>query len=546
MFPLTASRASRADQLSRQRRQPWRRPPSESGADRKEPEEEIEGVAVVAEIAEEAGTGSGEPGDFQVCRQRARQRARPSRHPLTALREEFALLRECGVTGDDAALAALLEEARMSADRAVSLFLERSAPPEAARDDSPRRERARSSTEDIAGDLLMYGDASSNVPSGMAVGVSGESDMALEGIRAASDWTSPQEDAGPISSARAVKMRHSADQKAGKRKNASRKEATPASIPKADCSKSHLRRKPLPDYISILKREGEELPVGLRFQTEIGDCYEVDVTKMRATDVDRGSIRKIRREKPGVWRYDKKGRTWGIYSAELSIELDRIFLARTGRTPQVRAEMLANPSADVHALPHWTTDPVGFSVASLEELEVRLAAESLSEEAVATACDLLFSAAEAGGMSEVDHALELLLGFAARHNMRCDISHARRAGLVAGSMRLLRAVLETSPGLSLVGADVFDRKYPKLSIQDVGRKNCIRCLLARGMQLGASSCAPQGKLLRKVEADAAPQWTQRCLEALTFACPQLPDLARDRICAWLGQTHDGTAVAALP
>merc|ERR1711879_712181 len=128
--------------------------------------------------------------------------------------------------------------------------------------------------------------------------------------------------------------------------------------------------------------------------------------------------------------------------------------------------------------------------------------------------ELLFSAAEAATLSEVGRFVNLLLSFASRHGMRCDAGCARRAGLVVGSMRFLQAVFSTTPELCLIGEEVFDKKYPKLSLQDEGRKNCVRCLLARGMILGNRNFVPTSKLLRKVDADAEAAWVQRCLQSI--------------------------------
>merc|ERR1711879_378176 len=148
--------------------------------------------------------------------------------------------------------------------------------------------------------------------------------------------------------------------------------------------------------------------------------------------------------------------------------------------------------------------------------------------------ELIFATAEVVTFREIGRITNLLLSFASRHGMRCDVGCARRAGLVVGSMRLLWAVFNTTPELCLIGEDVFDKKYPKLSLQDEGRKNCVRCLLARGMILGNRNYVPTGKLLRKVEADAEAAWVRKWLEAMLVVCSQLPQLVIDRIRGFLG------------
>merc|ERR1712228_784805 len=97
---------------------------------------------------------------------------------------------------------------------------------------------------------------------------------------------------------------------------------------------------------------------------------------------------------------------------------------------------------------------------------------------------------------------------------------------MAGSMRLLRVVLASAPGVDLVGQDIFDKKYPKLRVDDIGRKDCLRCLLARGMRLGSRDNAPQSKLVQKIEADATPSWEKRFLDSMMLAYPLLPELVR--------------------
>merc|ERR1712196_212544 len=85
-----------------------------------------------------------------------------------------------------------------------------------------------------------------------------------------------------------------------------------------------------------------------------------------------------------------------------------------------------------------------------------------------------------------------------------------------------------------MGEDIFNKRYPKLRIQDEGRKNGIRCLLARGMVLGTNDRLPQSKPLRKIEMDAEPLWAERCLASIMHDYPQLPESIRTRILSWLG------------
>merc|ERR550525_2245840 len=99
--------------------------------------------------------------------------------------------------------------------------------------------------------------------------------------------------------------------------------------------------------------------------------------------------------------------------------------------------------------------------------------------------------------------------------LRCTPADARQAGLIIGSMALLRAVLASHSSMQLVGMEIFDCKYPSIKLNKRGRKDGIRCLLARGMTLGTH--APNSKLLRKVEADSVPLWNARFLDAMLHA-----------------------------
>eukprot|EP00930_Biecheleria_cincta_P001979 TRINITY_DN103057_c0_g1_i1.p1 TRINITY_DN103057_c0_g1~~TRINITY_DN103057_c0_g1_i1.p1 ORF type:complete len:403 (-),score=56.51 TRINITY_DN103057_c0_g1_i1:20-1228(-) len=291
-------------------------------------------------------------------------------------------------------------------------------------------------------------------------------------------------------------------------------------------------------HVSLIRDGCDDLPTGVHYEAGVGrscETYDIDVVRMQQTHVETGSIRKIRREKKGVWRFDKKGSTWGIYPGIVSVELERIFLAlgRRGLLMSSENDRKSSSQKVREESSQADTDPYGFSEVSLNDLERRLSLDSFTPESLASACELLFSSAEAGGLLAAARAADLLESFAAGLALRCTADHVRRAGLVVGSMRLLQAVLRSAPNLQLVGIDIFDRKYPKLSLQDVGRKNCVRCLLSRGMRLGSSTHVPQGKLLRKVEADAEPAWTERYLDCMMTENPQLPEWVRIRVLEWI-------------
>eukprot|EP00927_Polykrikos_kofoidii_P072853 TRINITY_DN68934_c0_g1_i1.p1 TRINITY_DN68934_c0_g1~~TRINITY_DN68934_c0_g1_i1.p1 ORF type:complete len:481 (-),score=44.74 TRINITY_DN68934_c0_g1_i1:29-1471(-) len=440
---------------------------------------------------------------------------RPARFSF-AIQESIGRLRECGVPGDDDTLADLLEGARFDVDRAASAWFDRGSPVV----------QVVTSAEEPSG-----GIAASRVDAGIHYSSTSNSAEALE-LR------------GNQYSSRTPTIR--------KQKRASR---TDGGLPSTCVGEGRAHGKSSSSYaaksngkrqlssrVSLIRSESQDLPSGVHYEANVGESYDVDVKRMIQTHVESGSMRKVRREKPGLWRFDKRGSTWGVYPPEVSIELDRIFL-RLGRgggswdrrevpdksTPTARSPL---------AVPQSAIDPLGFSIASIAELNEIVVRDSLSPEALSVACELLFSAAEAGSLVEIGQAAALLSEFSARHELSCDVSFARRAGLVVGSMCLLRAVFTSTPELSLVGEDIFDKKYPKLSLQNLGRKNCVRCLLARGMKLGDTNCVPHGKLLRKVEADAEPAWARRWLDSMLLAFPELPETAVGRVWELLGLSEE--------
>lgn len=304
----------------------------------------------------------------------------------------------------------------------------------------------------------------------------------------------------------------------------------------------------------LIGTPGYELPTGVHYEAGDGDSYDVDIIRMEQVHCESGSVHRIRREKPTVWRFYKRGASWGTYPRDVCVELERIYLALGRRNmPWDRNSSKQGPTAElapamdtevkrIPAVPEGVAVTVGHirnaSLEALVDFERSLAEGSISPEACVVACDLLFSAAETGGAPEQERASRLLRALVARHGFQCTVGHARVAGLIVGSMRLLQAVLMSSPSLSLVGADVYDKKYPKLLIQAPGRKSCIRCLLARGMFLGSNDRPPHSKLLKKVEADAEPLWVERCLDGMMRRCALLPDSIRDRVCEMLGIEDD--------
>merc|ERR1712187_819883 len=119
--------------------------------------------------------------------------------------------------------------------------------------------------------------------------------------------------------------------------------------------------------------------------------------------------------------------------------------------------------------------------------------------------------------------------------LRCTPAEARHAGLVIGSMNLLRAVILSDPSMQLSGIEIFDRKFPGLKVNERGRKNGIRSLLARGMTLGQH--APASKVLRKIEDDSLPLFASRFFAAMLQAYDFLPEQVVRRISMFLSARY---------
>eukprot|EP00931_Biecheleriopsis_adriatica_P120346 TRINITY_DN95464_c0_g1_i1.p1 TRINITY_DN95464_c0_g1~~TRINITY_DN95464_c0_g1_i1.p1 ORF type:complete len:396 (+),score=53.60 TRINITY_DN95464_c0_g1_i1:61-1248(+) len=296
--------------------------------------------------------------------------------------------------------------------------------------------------------------------------------------------------------------------------------------------------------VRLVWREGTDIPVGVFYQEMSGDAYEIDISSMEQTHVASGCLRKVRLDKPSTWRFSKQGGGWGTYPRDVSTELNRVFLARKYGLNKDKMGSDSSGGIMTESVGSTVSTPskgaplAGQSMASLLEFFSTFPDHSLTEGFAISAREHLLSVVETEP-SEIGSAATLLLMLAQRQGVTCDASHVRHAGLVVGSMRLLQAVLLSAPGLWLVGEDLFNKRYPKLRIQEESRKNCIRCLLARGMLLGSNENVPSSKLLRKIETDAEPLWAGRCLSSMMRSCPLIPDTLRSRVLTYLGNETEG-------
>merc|ERR1712232_127409 len=113
----------------------------------------------------------------------------------------------------------------------------------------------------------------------------------------------------------------------------------------------------------------------------------------------------------------------GKYPNEVSVELERIYLVlgrRSGSWDRDDDETrIVSKPRSMSAELQSVSDPIGFAVASLADLETTLHLDHIPPEKLSAACELIFSAAEAGSLTEVSHAAALLIQFGERHALRC-------------------------------------------------------------------------------------------------------------------------------
>ena len=104
--------------------------------------------------------------------------------------------------------------------------------------------------------------------------------------------------------------------------------------------------------VTLVRKEGMELPIGVFYEEMSGDCYEIDVTRMEQTHVESGSVRKVRLEKPCTWRFSKQGGGWGTYPRDVCMELNRVYLTHTyGLHPDKNNSLDPKDDAKVKPVP---------------------------------------------------------------------------------------------------------------------------------------------------------------------------------------------------
>lgn len=444
--------------------------------------------------------------------------------PLAPL---FEQLREFGAVGTDSYLEELLDEARMDVRQALHIFFE----------DGGRRHREMQSGQRFEADMgqaeLHLRPARSGARDRRRAKRQGALGLSLDnarvGVQGASgtehgsvrdrlmqQMASSGQSSTPLTPAAGRKARRDLPDESQRNTEYRQGSSVAAEEEESAMSLREAELKLKPAHRRAM--EGREKAAVLKFTSHSGSRYEVDLRTMIQLNVETGKKRAVQRKKRNCWLYKTDSRGWQAYPADFTCQLERVS-ARLG-FHSVSGEP---PSPDEGCSTH--------EMQALLDTALQADPGSMAAADVAGMLGAAFEAATRGPQ-EVGMAVRLIGQLAQQQGLRCGLVDARRVGLILGSMSLLQAVLASDAAMVLAGAEVYDQKYPSLQMNVVGRKNAIRCLLARGMVLGAA--APSGKLLKKLEADAAPLWSARFLDALLKTWPQMPDMVVVRINSFLG------------
>jgi len=287
----------------------------------------------------------------------------------------------------------------------------------------------------------------------------------------------------------------------------------------------------------------------VRFVAQNGLRYLVDISSMVQQNLNSGRRREVRRERSRlIWEYDsatRRGKSrcakWTAYPNEVQVALEQVFRTN-GRFQETCSVFPCGNSPPPHDDDRDGAPALGrleFYCGGLPPGGVPLPLEphshpslidisrilqeaipgSLGHDALRKFCDAALT-----HDAEPQLAWHTLQSLVRQHSFRCIAKDARRATLFIGSMAILRLMFQSNSDLQLHGIDIFDRRYPGLiQLNDEGRKRCLKAMLARGARLGPASLVPTSKLLRKIEADAFPEWVRRYFRSMTLAGLALPD-----------------------
>jgi len=233
----------------------------------------------------------------------------------------------------------------------------------------------------------------------------------------------------------------------------------------------------------------ERVNAKVRFTAPNGENYEVDLVKMRQRNLRTGNIRAVTCTSAGDtnhWFFDKNSTKtvsrWLPYSKPLQRVLD-------------------------DAKKKCRCNDVEEEAESMEVTELNEAKEVKRVENAVEAPALIPASAPAPDPAPEQPFMRL-----------------RRAAL-AGDIVVVHCLLCVEQ-IQVFGQEIFDRRYPGFVLSK-DHKSCIKMLLSRGAKLG--SCAPTGKLLRKVDTDCLELWTTCFFRSASMAGIDLPEGVQQQI-----------------
>eukprot|EP00747_Dinoflagellata_sp_TGD_P197306 gnl/TRDRNA2_/TRDRNA2_68514_c0_seq2.p1 gnl/TRDRNA2_/TRDRNA2_68514_c0~~gnl/TRDRNA2_/TRDRNA2_68514_c0_seq2.p1 ORF type:complete len:319 (-),score=55.64 gnl/TRDRNA2_/TRDRNA2_68514_c0_seq2:197-1153(-) len=280
-----------------------------------------------------------------------------------------------------------------------------------------------------------------------------------------------------------------------------------------------------------------------------GSEYRIDVAAMQQLDVNTGTCRAVFR-KPGVgkfWHWEFQAFTVGARNYTppkcVAAALEECWQSQqpddgessTGarvnthlhRTIQTLDDQALTGLVDLLKISETKADdaPLAECDDELRELARAATTDKIVQQVLA---DRLLQTT--WPIEEVVCALRCFM----RLGLRPTPAHCRTVAIGRGSLTLLRVLL-VEANVDVCGLVLFEVAPSKRS-QAAGNwvqrcKEALKALMARGAILGQH--APPSKLLRKVEEDGILLWTERALDGLTRAHPELPDAIVERVSAFL-------------
>lgn len=283
-----------------------------------------------------------------------------------------------------------------------------------------------------------------------------------------------------------------------------------------------------------------------------GSEYRIDVAAMQQLDVNTGMCRAVFRKR-GVgkfWHWEFQAFTAGARNYTppkcVAVALEECWQAQQVTDGEKCAG--GTTSAHLHRSILMLDDEALIGLVDILKL-----CESKANDATLAECDeKLIELAKAAATDEivqqvlVDRVLQTTwpieqvvcaLRCLMRLGLRPTPAHCRLVAIGRGSLTLLRVLL-VEGNVDVCGLVLFEggATAPTKRSQAAGNwvqrsKEALKALMARGAVLGHH--APPSKLLRKVEEDGNVLWTERALDGLTRAHPEVPDGILERVRTFL-------------